>query len=56
MYETLTKHSVTHSSKNTADKGLRNTNNDGYIQRINGQDGKGEFSFEISIISPVHVS
>ena len=32
-----------HSSNNTADKGLMNTNNNGSIQAVSRQDGKGEF-------------
>ena len=32
---------------NITDEGLRNPNNNGYIQRVNRQDGKGEFLFVI---------
>ena len=33
----------THSSNSTADKGLRTTNNNGSIQAVSRQDGKGGF-------------
>ena len=43
-YRTLTKHCKnTHSSNSTADKRLRKTKNNGYIQAVSRQDGKGEF-------------
>ena len=37
----------THSSNSTSDKGLRKTNNNGYIQAVSRQDGKGGFYFGI---------
>ena len=47
-YRTLTKHcKTTHASNSMADEGLRKTNNNGYIQAVSRQDGKGEFSFGI---------
>ena len=39
----ITLQKKSHSSNNTADKGLMNKNNNGSIQAISRQDGKGEF-------------
>ena len=45
-YRTLAKHCKqnTHSSNSTADKGLRKTYNNGYIQAVSRQDGNVGFS------------